>query len=257
MQYTRYRARTFYANYFPPGVKWLIIVNCAIFVLRMFFPPNPSNIFHLDWLTEHFGLVPRAVRYNANIWQLFTYMFLHGGIWHIVFNMLTLWMFGLDLERDWGTRRFLRYYFLCGVGAGVCAVVAALFLASGPDDVMLGLPTIGASGAIFGVLLAFGVVYADRIILMMLLFPIKAKYAVMIFGVIELYYVWQPSRGVSNIAHLGGMLFGYIFLKVRFRRVDPVGYIQNRWKNYRIERARRKFQVYLKKRGSGDDRWVN
>ncbi len=248
MQYTRYRTRTFYSDYFPPGVKWLLIANCAVFVLQQLV----SGLF-TDW----FGLVPGLIRYRGFFWQLFTYMFLHGGIWHLVINMLMLWMFGADLERDWGTRRFLRYYFVCGVGAGLCALTAALAVASGPDDPMLGLPTIGASGAIFGLLLAFGVVYADRIILMMLLFPMKAKYAVMIFGVIEFYYVWQPSRGVSNVAHLGGMLFGYLFLKVRFKSADPIAFARNRWRTWRMERARRRFQVYLRKRGPGGDRWVN
>jgi membrane associated rhomboid family serine protease len=229
-------------------VKWLIIANCVVFVLQQI-----AGARIIDW----FGLVPWLIRYRGFIWQLFTYMFLHGGIWHLVINMLMLWMFGADLERDWGTRRFLRYYFVCGVGAGLCALTAALVVSSGPDDAMLALPTIGASGAIFGLLLAFGVVYADRIILMMLLFPMKAKYAVMIFGVIEFYYVWQPSRGVSNVAHLGGMLFGYLFLKVRIKGGDPIAFLRNRYRTWRMERARRRFQVYLRKRGPGGDRWVN
>jgi len=249
MQYTRYRARTFYSNNFPPGVKWLIIANCVVFILQMIFG---------DELMFRFGLVPGLVRYRGFIWQLFTYMFLHGDRWHIVINMLMLWMFGRDLEQDWGIRRFLRYYFVCGVGAGLCALGAALAAASGPDDAVLRLPTIGASGAIFGLLLAFGVVYADRIILMMLLFPMKAKYAVMIFGTVELYSAWQPSRGVSNVAHLGGMLFGYLFLKVRFKGGgDPISLVRTRYRNWRMERARRRFQVYLRKRGPGGDRWVN
>ena len=248
MQYTRYRARTFYSNNFPPGVKWLIIANCVVFILQLIFG---------DAVIVRFGLVPGMIRYDGKIWQLFTYMFLHGGIWHLVINMLMLWMFGRDLESDWGIRRFLRYYLVCGVGAGLCALAAALAVASGPDDRVMTLPTIGASGAIFGLLLAFGVVYADRIILMMLLFPMKAKYAVMIFGVIEFYYAWQPSRGVSNVAHLGGMLFGYLFLKVRIKGGDPIAFARDRYRNWRMERARRRFQVYLRKRGPGGDHWVN
>ncbi len=251
MQYTRYRARGFYSNYFPPGVKWLLIVNCAVFVLQQLV----VALFRYDPI-DQFGLVPLLVRDYGCVWQLFTYMFLHGGIWHLVINMLMLWMFGVDLERDWGTRRFLKYYFLCGVGAAICVVLVALGLASARPANLI-QPTIGASGAIFGLLLAFGVVYSDRIILMMLLFPMKAKYAVMLFGVIELYYVWQPSRGVSNVAHLGGMLFGYLFLKVRFQPVSPLGALRNQYRNWRMERARRRFQVYLRKRGPGNDRWVN
>ncbi len=239
--------------YFPPAVKWLLIVNCAIFVLQQI----ALGVFHYD-PTVDFGLVPALVRYRLWIWQLFTYMFLHGGIWHLLINMLMLWMFGMDLERDWGVRRFLRYYFLCGIGAGVCVVVLSLAMASTQGDRILLMSTIGASGAIFGLLLAFGVVYADRIILMLLLFPMKAKYAVMIFGIVELYYVWQPMRGVSNVAHLGGMLVGYIYLKARVkpRMFNPIAAVRNQYKNWRMERARRKFQVYMRKRGSGGP-WVN
>jgi membrane associated rhomboid family serine protease len=233
-------------HYLSPAVKWLLIVNAAVFAIQQFIPG----------MVGLFGLTPVLVRDYGFVWQLFTYMFLHGGIWHLVINMLMLWMFGTDLERDWGTRRFLRYYFLCGVGAGVSVVVVALALASArPADLMI--PTIGASGAIFGLLLAFGVVYADRIILMMLLFPMKAKYAVMIFGVIEFYYVWRPAGGVSSVAHLGGMLFGYLYLKVRVKPGNPLRQLHGLWREWRMERARRRFQVYLRKRGSDRDRWVN
>jgi membrane associated rhomboid family serine protease len=239
--------RSFYSNYFPPAVKWLIIVNTAIFLLQQF----AGGVFGID-LAYRFGLVPLLVFHKGWIWQAFTYMFLHGGIWHLVINMLMLWMFGIDLERDWGTRRFLKYYFLCGVGAAICVLGMALVQPAG----ML-FTTIGASGAIFGLLLAFGVVYSDRIILMMLIFPMKAKYAVMIFGAIELYYFWQPSRGVSNVAHLGGMLFGYLYLKARLKPANPVAYVQDRWQAWRMERARRRFQVYMRKHRSDRDRWIN
>jgi membrane associated rhomboid family serine protease len=236
--------REFYSNYFPPGVKWLIISNVAIFLI--------PGLLRLD-LSTVFGLVPLLVFRGGWIWQLVTYMFLHAGLWHLVINMLMLWMFGMDLERDWGTRRFLKYYFLCGIGAGLCVLGVAWFR---PVDMLY--PTVGASGAIFGLLLAFGVLYADRIILMMLLFPMKAKYAVMIFGAIELYYFWQPSRGVSNVAHLGGMLFGYLYLKSRrFRPVNPVAYVQGRWRDWRMARARRRFRTYIRKRDSDGDRWVH
>jgi membrane associated rhomboid family serine protease len=166
--------------------------------------------------------------------------------------MLMLWMFGADLERDWGTRRFLKYYFLCGIGAGLCVVLMALLR---PREMYA--PAFGASGAIFGLLLAFGVVYADRIILMMLLFPMKAKYAVLIFGAIEFLSLGEQGSVASHIAHLGGMVFGYIYLKVRFKRFSPLASVQGWYRNRKTERARRRFQVYLRKRGPDRDRWVN
>ena len=146
------------------------------------------------------------------IWQLVTYMFLHDrGFGHILFNMLTLWMFGMDLERDWGTKHFLKYYFLCGIGAGICDVLVNAALGN------LDTRTIGASGAIYGLLLAFGLLYPDRMVLMSFLFPIKAKYFVMIMGAIAfLSSIGSSGSRVSNVAHLGGMLFGYAYLRGRY-----------------------------------------
>jgi membrane associated rhomboid family serine protease len=249
MQYTRYRRTGYYSSYFPPGVKWLLISNIAVFVIdnfaEAFFQADPFRLL---------GLVPAFVLQLGFVWQPFTYMFLHSGIWHILFNMLVLWMFGLDLERDWGTRRFLQYYFLCGIGAAVCVIVAALFR---PPDMLA--RTIGASGAIYGLLLAYGVMYADRIILMSFLFPIKAKYAVMIFGAIAFIGSWRPGSGVSHIAHLGGMIFGYAFLKLRLnvRRFQPLAALRGQVNDWKVRRARRKFQVYMRKHNPNRDRWTN
>src|SRR5216684_447574 len=154
-----------WSAYFPPGVKWLLISNTAIFVLCFLFPSR--SVF--QW----FSLSPQMVLKQFAVWQLVTYMFLHGGIGHVLFNMLTLWMFGMDLERDWGAKRFLKYYFICGIGAGICDV------------------------------------------LMSFLFPIKAKYFVMIIGAIAfLNSVGSSGSGISNVAHLGAMLFGYAYLRM-------------------------------------------
>jgi membrane associated rhomboid family serine protease len=231
-----------WANYFPPAVKWLLISNTAIFVL-LFLAGQPGQIFDL------FALSPIAVVRHFAVWQLVSYMFLHGGIGHILFNMLALWMFGMDLERDWGTKQFLKYYLLCGVGAGICDI--AVNLAMGH----LNTHTIGSSGAIYGLLMAFGVLYPDRIILMSFLFPIKAKYFVMIIGAIAfLNSVGSAGSGVSNVAHLGGMLFGYLYLRARFLRMD-VGKMLRRYQEWKLQRAKRKFQVYMRKHGRGP--WVN
>src|SRR5437867_2354227 len=172
---SRYRTSFHYSSFFPTGVKWLLITNIAIFVLYFFtWRTDAGQIFRL------FALSPGAVVGHFAIWQLVTYMFLHDptGFGHILFNMLTLWMFGMDLERDWGTKRFLTYYFLCGIGAGLCDLVVNAVMGN------LATRTIGASGAIYGLLLAFGLLYPDRTVLMSFLFPIKAKYFVMIMGAI-------------------------------------------------------------------------
>jgi membrane associated rhomboid family serine protease len=190
------------------------------------------------------------------VWQLVTYLFLHdlGSIWHILFNMLTLWMFGAPIEETWGTRRFLQYYFVCGIGAGVCVVLANIAFGN-PYQ-----PTIGASGAIYGLLLAFGMLFPNQTVLMSFLFPIKAKYMVMIFGAIAFMSSFQTGSTVSNLAHLGGMVFGFAYMKTQFGSRVGGSFdfdFQRRWKEYKLQRARKKFKVYLKKHGSDRDPWVN
>jgi membrane associated rhomboid family serine protease len=248
MQYSRYRYTGFRSGYFPPGVKWLLITNIALFLVYALLAQNREwyEFSHVLWLN------PTEV-VHGYVWQLFTYLFLHHprDIFHIIFNMLALWMFGTDLERDWGTRAFLKYYFLCGIGAGICDVVFSLALG-------LNSVTIGASGAIYGLLLAFGVLYPNRTIFF-IIFPLKAKYFVMIVGAIALYSsIFAAGGGISHIAHLGGMLFGYLYLKSSvLRRFSAGAYIRNQYQDWKLARARRKFKVYLKKHGPGDrDRWV-
>jgi len=243
---TRYRLNTFFsASNFPKGVKWLLISNTAVFVLDyLAHQAGFGEIFNL------LALVPRAVIFHLAIWQLGTYLFVHGGVGHLLFNMLALWIFGATLERDWGTRRFLKYYFLCGVGAGVCDVAVNAVLGNWYTS------TIGASGAIYGVLLAFGMLYPEAIILFMFIFPIQAKYFVMIVGAMALLGSLNMNSGVTNVAHLGGMIFGLLYLKARFPTLDM--YEVRRWyRNYKLQRAKKKFQVYMRKHGSDRGPWVN
>jgi membrane associated rhomboid family serine protease len=239
---SRYRS-SFIHDYFPPGLKWLLISNTVVFLVYFLGRGTVSGI-----MTTLLSLYAAGVLRGLYVWQLFTYMFLHGGITHLLFNMLTLWFFGTQLERDWGTRRFLKYYFLCGIAAGVCVLLVNIAVGD------WGTPTIGASGAIFGVLVAFGVLYPNQTVLMNFLFPIKAKYMVMIYAAIELLLTFGPNTGVSTIAHLGGMAFGYVYLKGRLPRVkmpDVLGF----YRQWKLQRAKKKFQVYMKKHGG--DRWVN
>lgn len=247
----------------PPGVKWLLIVNTALFLL--YFIAVQFDLALIEGIFQNLALIPAAVVKFLTLWQLVTYMFLHDprGFGHIIFNMLTLWMFGKDLENAWGTRRFLKFYFICGVGAGICVVLM---------NYIFGTPytrTIGASGAIYGLLLAFGMTYPDTTVLYSFLFPMKAKYFVMIIGAVAFLSSLGANNGVSNIAHLGGMLFGYLYLKSEKSRPSPVrgraatggssnpfSTLRDRYKQWQVERARRKFQVYMRK---NDPRgpWVN
>jgi membrane associated rhomboid family serine protease len=248
---TRYRSLGYYSSgYFPPGVKWLLIVNVAVFVLMYLTVESElARVFPLLFLR------PGDVLLHGEIWRLGTYLFVHGGIWHLLVNMFTLWMFGVGLERDWGTRQFLKYYFLCGVGAGICDVVVNAILGR------WGVSTIGASGAIYGLLLAFGVLYPDQTVLFSFLFPIKAKYFVMIYGAIELLAaLGTQNSGVSNIAHLGGMAFGFVYLKMglmRHLRFPGMAQLRVQYNQWKLQRAKKKFQVYMRKHGSGPGPWVN
>lgn len=244
---TRYRFTSFFSSgYFPDGVKWLLISNVAVFVLSYLAAGTGflENVF--PWL----ALRTYYVVHKFAIWELVTYLFLHGGIWHLLVNMFTLWMFGITLEKEWGTRRFLKYYFVCGIGAGLCDVIVNALLGN------WGASTIGASGAIYGLLLAFGVLYPDTTILFSFLFPIKAKYFVMIYGAIALLGAMRINTGVSNVAHLGGMLFGYAYLKMSFPRWNT-GELRNQYRTWKLQRAKKKFQVYMRKHDSDRDRWVN
>lgn len=182
---------------FPPAVKHLLIINLLAFVAL-----NTPMIG--EFLFTHGALWPIGSG-RFDVWQLISYMFLHAGFGHIFFNLFALWMFGQAIENFWGTHRFTTYYFLTGIGA------ALLHMLIGGG----GAPTLGASGAVYGILLAFGMMFPNRPI--MLLFPpipIKAKYFVAIFGVIELVSgLSRANSGVAHFAHLGGMLVGFILIK--------------------------------------------
>jgi membrane associated rhomboid family serine protease len=245
MPQPRYKYRSRLYGYFPSGIKWLLISNTVVFVVWTLGPIG----FQQDVLVN---LALNKVLSYKLVWQLFTYQFLHGGVFHLVFNMLALWMFGSPLESDWGTRRFMRYYLTCGVGAGICDLVLNLIVGGHA-------PTIGASGAIYGVLLAFGVCYPEQTVLMNFLFPIKAKYMVMIYGAIALYgSMGTVNSGVSNIAHLGGMAVGFVYLKSRMPRMQlHLPDVQGAYRQWKLDRAKRKFQVYMKKHGGGPGPRVN
>lgn len=194
MSYYGY-GRGYYTRW-TQGVKSLLIACGTTFLVQYV----AGRAF-----TELFGLVPWYVTHRFFLWQLFTYMFLHGDFFHLLFNMFVLWMFGPELENLWGTREFLKYYFITGMGAGVLSVLVSANSF---------IPTVGASGAIYGLLLAFGLLFPDRYIYLYFFIPIKAKYLVIIFGAIEFLAAFsgRPS-GVAHFAHLGGIVVGLAYLR--------------------------------------------
>lgn len=231
----------------PSGIKILLIANAVMFLLQYF----GRGSFIGDFLS-YFALYPSMVVGLFAIWQLATYMFLHGGFMHILFNMFALWMFGRELEETWGRNRFLRFYLFCGIGAGIC-IVLINYMFGNPS-----IPTIGASGAIYGILLASAMMWPDRIVYINFLFPIKMKYLVLIYGGLAFLGSMELNSGVSNIGHLGGMLFAFIYLRTpKVRGFDPLSNVREQYHAWKLARAKRKFQVYLKKHGSDRDPWVN
>lgn len=193
-------------SFFPPVIKALLISNIAIWLLLDLllsrFTVSGVPIFAL--FSEYLALWPIGMNFYP--WQLLTYMFMHGGFWHLFFNMLALWMFGMELENTWGSRRFILFYLTCGLGAGIANLFVAPLL--GPAG-----PTVGASGAVFGVLIAFGMLFPDRPIYIYFLLPIKAKYFVAIYIGLELFYgVTGTTDGVAHFAHLGGAAVGFVYL---------------------------------------------
>ncbi len=234
----------------PPGVKWLLISNIGIFLVYFLAERSAFG----EFLTTAFALTPARAVGDLFLWQLVTYMFLHGGIGHILFNMLALWMFGSDIERTWGTDRFLQFYFFSGIGAGLC-VIAANYAFGTP-----GTNTIGCSGAIYGILMACAILFPDRMVLIAFLFPIKMKYFVAIFGAIAFIQTFKPSSGVSDVAHLGGLIFGYLFMRLPvIRGFHPKAMFDAWYRDYKLQRAKRKFQVYLRNKGTtrDDDKYIN
>lgn len=192
---------------FPPVIKNLLIINAAVFFIQML-----ANNLLLGgkplWyiLNLWFALNPLAEGFNFQIWQLITYQFMHGGFSHIFFNMLMLWMFGMEIENYWGSKKFLIYYLLCGVVAGLFQLFINPLLVDTPAV------TIGASGAVYGVLIAFALMFPDRYIFLYFLVPIKAKYLIGFLIVLEFMLVDSAQSNVAHLAHLGGALAGFLFI---------------------------------------------
>lgn len=190
-----------------PGVKALLVANVAVFVLQTVLRDYVGR--QVGPVTENFGFIPSLAIRGLEVWRFVTYMFLHGGLGHLLFNMLGLWMFGTQIEARWGSRPFLLYYLVCGLGGALTYGVFNLF---GMESFV---PMVGASGAVYGILLAYGLMFPEAVILIFFIVPMKAKYAVVLFGLIELLSTVSDSGGgVAHLAHLGGMAAGFLFLRL-------------------------------------------
>lgn len=198
---------------FPPVIKTLMILMGAFFLLQMVLT---------QWINFYLGLVPVWVWKRYFLWQLLTYIFLHGGIAHLLLNLLALWMFGGELENYWGSKKFLIYFFFCGIGAALCTVIVT------PHQMV---PVIGASGAIYGILLGFGWLFPNRPIYLYFLLPIPAKYLVIIFGLISLLSSAEGTGGgIAHFTHLGGLLFGFLYMAYpRLRQKIRREYYKRKW----------------------------
>ena len=199
-----------------PCVKMLIIINLVcwfllISLIQRFFMKT-DDLYHL------LGFVPSLID-RFYIWQFFTYMFIHSnGIFHILFNMMVLWMFGSELEQLWGKKFFLNYYLTCGVGSALVYFIGVkLYSIFGSYSAIMDIPVVGASGAVFGLLLAYGWIFGERLVLFMFIFPMKARTFTILIAAVELMTVLSAGFGspVANLAHLGGLLSGFLFLKFR------------------------------------------
>ena len=190
----------------PPVIKNLLILNGLIFLAQI---DSSINL----WLTYWFALWPldmARIPGNPSFWpwQLVTYGFLHGGVQHLLLNMFALWMFGIQLENSWGSRRFSIFYFVCVIGAAMVQVIVTT-MEPGP-----GLyPTVGASGGVFGLLLAFGMMFPNQLIYVYFVLPVKAKWLVIGYGFFELWGGFTGGSLIAHFAHLGGMLFGFLLIQ--------------------------------------------
>jgi rhomboid family protein len=240
---------------FGPGpistaLKVLIGVNVGVFLLMWFLPQR------IEFLaTELLALVPAHVLQNWYVWQLATYMFVHAGFFHIAFNMLSLWMFGTELERIWGTRFFLKFYFITGIGAAVLTVLLTRLPYQPLRDLYVS-DIVGASGAIYGLILAYALYFPNRPIYMYMIFPVPAKvFAAIMVALNFLASTSAHGGGVASATHLSGLLVAYAYLSGLRKgpriQLNPWAEVKYRWVKWRLASARKKFDVYSG--GRGDD----
>ena len=216
---------------FTNAIKVLISINFGIFILQTL-SGSETLFFPL------FGLVPKLVWSDSMIWQPFTYMFFHGGIWHVLINMFVLWMFGSELERLWGRNQFLKFYFITGVGSGLVTMLFSLKSMT---------PIVGASGAVYGVLLGYGLTYPNRTVYLYGIIPIKSIWFVLGIGLIAFMSSFDNMSPVSHITHLSGMIIGYVMLKNPIHLSGLLFQLRKKTLEYKIQKEEKRlsqqFQV--------------
>jgi len=236
-----------------PGVKWLMILNGVVFLIQ-----QVAGLIIPNGIEYFLGLSHGGFVNNFMIWQPLTYMFLHGGWMHIFFNLLGLWMFAGELEIVWGRNTFLRYYILSGLGAGffIAFMNYVAFVNYGSSAV-----TIGASGAIYAVLLAYAVIWPDREVLLYFLLPVKIKYLVIAFGLMEFFGTLSSSAGaggnISHIGHLGGIISGFILIKFMKRsgssKKSKLSFFEEMKKKSRLDSKRKVIESRIEAKKIIDD----
>jgi membrane associated rhomboid family serine protease len=215
---------------FTDAIKILVSVNFCIYILQSV--SGKEDVFF-----RLFGLVPSTFMSDLMLWQPFTYMFFHApfyssvGISHILLNMLGLWVFGRELEEAWGKTKFLRYYFITGIGSGLITY----FFQMGSDN-----PVIGASGAVYGILLAYGISYPNRMLYIWGLIPVRSMWLVIIMGSIAFFGLLGNADGISHVTHISGMLIGYVLLKKKWRWRDIWFAIRKKTIEFQVQRYEEK-----------------
>jgi membrane associated rhomboid family serine protease len=232
------------SNRFPVGTKWLLIITSAVSVLFLLLGKVQPGAF------EPLLLKPEAVVHSFAIWRLVSYMFVHGGILHLLWNMLALWMFGAELERTWGTPRFLRFYFACGVIAALAGTIAYAIWGGGPDYLPL-----GASEAVLGLLVGYAVMFPDNTLLFGFLIPMKSKYFVMIIAAVVIFQSLTTLPAL--LAHVAALASGYLLLRGKRLYVQGNLLASDSYKDWKLRRAKKKFEVYLRKNDSRRDRTLH
>jgi membrane associated rhomboid family serine protease len=213
-------------SFFPPVIKSLLIINGVIFFLQMIGGELATGTGYTlaQIITRYFGLIPidgfvagrmgsELIVWNFYPWQLISYQFLHAGFFHILFNMFILWLFGVEIENLWGSKKFLLFYLGAGIVGGLCQILLTPIITGGPFG-----PTVGASGAIMGVMVAFGMMFPNRMIYVYFLIPVKVKYFIGFLILLDLFAI-NSGGNVAHLAHLGGALTGLIFMLLN--KKDP------------------------------------
>ena len=252
---SRYAPSTTHYQFGPggitPAVKAILVACAGVFLVSLVFR---DAVF--AWL----GLIPYAVVHELRIWQPVTYIFVHGGVFHLVFNMLLIWMFGVELERRWGTQAFTKFFFVCGIAAGLATLGAGLLPidAAWRVETYMGV-TVGASGAFYGIAYAWARAFPHRTVLMFMIFPVQARWFVIILIGMD-FAIAVSSRltsGTAHLAHFAGLIAGYLYLNGGIGRgpggiVSEIKYRYLRWK---MNQLRKKFDVVE----GGKDRkpWVH